>query len=121
MKHEERRIRHYLDDILLSCERIEKYVRDMQGRDFLVSDLVQDAVVRNFEVIGEASKHLLQRFPDFVDKHPELQLAVAYRLRNIVAHGYQEVDYQVVWDTVHQDLPELAQRIKACLRVMPDA
>ena len=119
MKHSVRRLHHYLADILQALQRIEKYVRDMQDEDFLVSDLVQDAVVRNFEVIGEASKHILQRFPDFVTAHPELPLASAYEMRNFVAHGYQQVDYEVVWNTVKNELPALGQQVRACLQEFP--
>lgn len=115
MKHPERRLHHYLVDILQAVERIEKYVKDMAGEDFLVSDLVQDAVVRNFEVIGEASKHIRQRFPDFVEAHPELPLVQAYEMRNFVTHGYQQVDYDVVWKTVKHDLPVLGRQVSACL------
>lgn len=115
MKHAQRRLHDYLADILQAQARIEEYIRPLDVGDFLMSHLVQDAVVRNFEIIGEASKHILQRFPDFVAAHPELPLAVAYRLRNIVAHGYHEVDYQVVWDTIRQDLPDLCKQVKACL------
>lgn len=121
MRHAERRVQHYLGDILQCCERIEKYVYDMQGEDFLVSDMVQDAVVRNFEIIGEASKHLLQRFPEFTAAHPELPLTSAYEMRNFVAHGYQHVDYEIVWTAVTRDVPELARQVKACLDSLPNA
>lgn len=118
MKHQERRLRDYLSDILQACDRIEKYVRSMEDEDFLASDLVQDAVIRNFEIIGEASKHLLQRFHDFVVAHPELPLTSAYEMRNFVSHGYQHVDYGIVWKTVRHDLPELARRVRSCLEAL---
>ncbi|CTP87170.1 HepT-like ribonuclease domain-containing protein [Xanthomonas graminis] len=120
MKHPERRLHHYLGDILNAVERIEKYVKDMQDDDFLASDLVQDAVVRNFEIIGEASKHILQRFPDFANAHSELQLVQAYEMRNFVTHGYQHVDYEVVLKTIRHDLPVLGQRIAACRSALTD-
>ena len=77
MRHPERRLLHYLQDIHQAAERIQKYVADLGDDDFLASDLIQDAVLRNFEIIGEASKHLLQRFPEFVGAHPELPLIQA--------------------------------------------
>jgi uncharacterized protein with HEPN domain len=55
---------------------------------FLASKLVQDAVIRNFEIIGEASNNIEKRFPEFVASHPELPLSSAYQMRNAVAHGY---------------------------------
>lgn len=74
MKHPERRLPQYLGDILQAIKRIRRYANGLDGSDFLASDLVQDAALRNFEIIGEASKHLLQRFPGFVAAHPELPL-----------------------------------------------
>lgn len=115
MRHPERRLEHYLGDMLQAIERITRYAGEMGGDEFLVSDLVQDAVLRNFEVIGEASKHLLQRFPEFVAAHPELPLVQAYEMRNFVTHGYQHVDLDVVWNTVKDDLPALGKRVAACV------
>lgn len=115
MKHPERRLPQYLGDILQAIRRIRRYAEGLDGNDFLASDLVQDAALRNFEIIGEASKHLLQRFPEFVAAHPELPLVQAYEMRNFVAHGYQHVDLDVVWTTIRDDLPALEQRVAACL------
>lgn len=115
MRHAERRLRDYLADIVEAQARISEYVRTVDREQFLMSHIVQDAVARNFEVIGEASKHLLQRFPDFAANHPELPLTSAYKLRNVVAHGYYEVDYEIVWNTIQQDLPELARLVRTCL------
>lgn len=120
MRHAERRLHDYLADIVQAQARIAEYVQQVDQEQFLMSHLVQDAVVRNFEVIGEASKHILQRFPDFAAAHPELPLAVAYKLRNVVAHGYHEVDYQIVWDTIWQDLPDLGRKFAACLATLPE-
>lgn len=120
MKHPERRLRHYLEDILAAAQRITRYVQGLEGDDFLASDLVQDAVIRNFEVIGEASKHVLQRFKPFAEAHPELPLVQAYEMRNFVAHGYQQVDPDVLWTTIGDDLPELERRVVACLEAFSD-
>ena len=116
MKHQDRRLLHYLQDIVEAQERIAEYVDHSDFDAFLANRMMQDAVIRNFEVIGEASKHLLQRFKAFVDAHPELPLAKAYGLRNIVTHGYHDVDFQVIWDTTRHDLPELAQQLRICLQ-----
>jgi uncharacterized protein with HEPN domain len=120
MKHAERRLRDYLADIVEAQLRIAEYVQAVDRDQFLISHFVQDAVARNFEVIGEASKHLLQRFPDFAVSHPELPLTSAYKLRNVVAHGYHEVDFEIVWDTIQQDLPALARVARACLESLPE-
>ena len=64
----------------------------MNELTFLVNKLVQDAVIRNFEVIGVASNNIEKHYPEFVVEHPELPLASAYQMRNAVAHGYFKVD-----------------------------
>ena len=83
---------YYLAHICEAIERIETYVADMDELTFLVNKLVQDAVIRNFEVIGEASNNIERHYPEFVVEHPELPLASAYQMRNAVAHGYFKVD-----------------------------
>ena len=83
---------YYLAHICEAIERIESYVADMDELTFLVNKLVQDAVIRNFEVIGEASNNIEKHYPEFVVEHPELPLASAYQMRNAVAHGYFKVD-----------------------------
>ena len=67
---------------------------------FLEDEMVQDAVIRNFEIIGEASHNIEARFPEFAQGHPELPLAFSYQMRNAVAHGYFKVDLEIVWKTL---------------------
>lgn len=73
--------------------------------------MIQDAVIRNFEIIGEASKNVERVAPEFVDAHPELPLAFAYDMRNLLAHGYYKVDVNVVWKTIERDLPYLQEQV----------
>jgi uncharacterized protein with HEPN domain len=79
---------------------------------FLDSELVQDAVVRNFEIIGEASRNIELADPGFAKAHPEIPFAFAYEMRNALAHGYFQVDLEIVWKTIEVDLPELASQIR---------
>jgi uncharacterized protein with HEPN domain len=106
------RLSDYLEHIIESIERIDDYVSDIDEVGFLKSKLVQDAVIRNFEIIGEASNNIEKRYPDFVKKHPELPLSSAYQMRNAMAHGYFKVDFEVVWKTICNDLPELYKMVK---------
>jgi uncharacterized protein with HEPN domain len=66
---------------------------------------MQDAVIRNLEIIGEASRNIERKHPDFTAAHPELPLSFAYEMRNALAHGYFKVDLAIVWKTVETDLP----------------
>ncbi|WP_205068465.1 HepT-like ribonuclease domain-containing protein [Photorhabdus bodei] len=76
---------------------------------FLNNQLVQDAVIRNFEIIGEASNNIGKHYPNFAVANPELPLSFAYLMRNALAHGYFKVDFEIVWKTIHSALQ--------CLRI----
>jgi uncharacterized protein with HEPN domain len=112
MTRDPQRLSDYLTHILEAIERIEEYVLDLDEKHFLVNKLVQDAVIRNFEVIGEASNNIEKRFPEFVVSHPELPLASAYQMRNAVAHGYFKVDFEILWKTIQRELPVLHSKLK---------
>jgi uncharacterized protein with HEPN domain len=112
MKWDPQRLPDYLNHILEAIERIEEYVSDLDEIAFLGNKLVQDAVIRNFEVIGEASNNIEKRFPEFVAAHPELPLASAYQMRNAVAHGYFQVDFEILWKTIQRDLPSLHTKVE---------
>jgi uncharacterized protein with HEPN domain len=106
------RLLDYLAHIAEAIARIMEYTEDLDEVAFLNSPMVQDAVVRNLEIIGEASNTIEKRYPGFAAAHPELPLAAAYQMRNAVAHGYFRVDYEIVWRTVRRELPELHQTVR---------
>ena len=112
MKRDPQRLSDYLNHILEAIERIEEYVSELDEMAFLGNKLVQDAVIRNFEVIGEASNNIEKRFPEFVAAHPELPLTSAYQMRNAVAHGYFQVDFEILWKTIQRDLPGLHTKVE---------
>lgn len=68
-------------------------------------------MIRNFKIIGEASRNIERVAPDFVTSHPELPLSFAYDMRNVLAHGYYKVDLGVVWKTIERDLPLLHEQV----------
>lgn len=107
MSRHPQRLLDYLEHILEAIERIKEYTQDMIEPAFLNNKLVQDAVVRNLEVIGEASRNIERHHPAFASSHPELPLVVACEMRNALAHGYFEVDMGLVWQTLQRDLPDL--------------
>lgn len=119
MSRDLQRLPDYLAHILEAIERIDRYTEDMDELAFLNNQMAQDAVVRNFEIIGEASNNIEKRYPEFAAAHPELPLVFAYQMRNAVAHGYFKVDFEIVWKTIHSNLPELCQQVKAALETMP--
>ncbi|BCR26198.1 DUF86 domain-containing protein [Aeromonas caviae] len=111
MSRDPQRLPDYLGHILEAIERIQHYVDDMDEVGFLNSKLVQDAVIRNLEVIGEASRNIERVHPEFAAAHPELPLALANDMRNALAHGYFKVDLEIVWKTIQNNLPELHAQI----------
>ncbi len=113
MSRESQRLVDYLDHILEAIGRIGSYTADLDEAAFLQSPMAQDAVIRNLEVIGEASHNIEVHFPAFAASHQELPLAFAYQMRNAVAHGYFKVDLEIVWKTVESDLPKLAMQVSA--------
>ncbi len=78
MTREQQRLTNYLGHIREAIERIFRYVEDIDEVMFLQNELAQDAVIRNVEIIGEASRNIGQRHPEFALGHPELPLAFAY-------------------------------------------
>lgn len=105
------RVIDYLTHILEAVDRIGRYVDAMSEQSFLGDEKTQDAVVRNFEILGEAAHNVEKFHSAFAQTHADVPWAVMYTMRNRVAHGYFEVDYELVWKTISADLPEIRQRV----------
>ena len=116
MRREAARLADCLDHIVQAIDRIQRYVVQLDENSFLRNELIQDAVIRNLEVTGEASRSIETRFPEFASAHPELPLAFAYQMRNAVSHGYFKVDMSIVWRTVHGDLLGFKEAVLAAAR-----
>ena len=99
--------RVYLAQILERIERIERFTA--RGREsFFADPLIQDAVIRNFEVIGEATK----RVPDDLRRlHPQVPWRSLSAFRDVLIHQYEGVSLHGVWDVVENHLPPLKQAI----------
>ncbi len=121
MSRDVQRLHDYLAHIIQAIWRIHHYTEDTDEVDFLQNELLQDAVIRNIEIIGEASNNIEKHFAKFAKSHPELPLAFAYEMRNAVAHGYFKVDLEVVWKTIQNDLPELELQTKGALQQLIDS
>jgi uncharacterized protein with HEPN domain len=102
----------YLEHILEAIRRINRYTDDMVEHVFLENQLVQDAVIRNLENIGEAAHNIERYHVDFAATHSEVPWSDIYLMRNRVSHGYFTVDLEIVWKTIEKDLPELQQQIQ---------
>ena len=94
----------YIEDILDAISKIEKYTKGLTRSKFQKNTLVIDAVVKNLEVIGEASK----RIPIAIKNEiPSIQWKKIVGLRNILIHEYAGIDKDIVWDIIEHKLPEL--------------
>ena len=115
MKHPER-VLDYLEHIVQAIERATRYVEplDTAGAQ-RQSEQIQDAVVRNIEIIGEAAGRIQRMDPGFVAIHSELPWMEMRGIRNKVIHEYFDMDWNIVWSTVKHDLPPLKAQIEAVL------
>jgi uncharacterized protein with HEPN domain len=103
--------RVYLAHIMECIQKIERFTRG--GREhFLEDELTQDAVLRNFEVIGEAAKRLDE---EYRASHPEIPWRAIAGLRDVLIHQYEGVEIIKVWAIVEKDLPGLKQSIAGLL------
>lgn len=103
--------RVYLAHILECAQKIERYTKGGE-RKFLKDTMTQDAVIRNFEIIGEAAK----RVPDaYRRRHPEILWRLMAGFRDVLIHAYEGIDLKRVWSIVRYDLPKVKNAIEAIL------
>ena len=105
----------YLGHILTAIERVALYTDRIDEAEFTSNLQVQDAVLRNIEVMGEAARNVQRVAPDLVRAHADIPWAAMVAMRNRLTHGYMTVDLPLVWKTAREDLPILAQSIAALL------
>jgi uncharacterized protein with HEPN domain len=101
-----------IGDILESIARIKKYTRGYSFNDFEEDEKTVDSVLRNLEIIGEASRHVPKNVKA---RHPDLPWQEMNTMRNIVIHEYHGVNLRIIWTTINLDLPPLVRRLKQIL------
>ncbi len=121
MSRDQQRLKAYLEHIIEAIGRIEQYIEDIDELEFIGNELIQDAVIRNLEVIGEVSRNIEKHYPDYAKKHSEVPFSLAYEMRNAVAHGYFKIDYEVVWKTLERDIPEFEKNILLLLEAFKES
>jgi len=103
----------YLEDIQTAMNRISEYIYDFTFIDFKKDYKTVDAVIRNFEIIGEASKNIPN---EFKEKYTDIPWSEMYLLRNRVSHEYFGIDYEIIWDIASNYLPENKLQIDEILK-----
>ncbi len=98
----------YLGHIRDAIEKIESYTGDVSYEQFLSNSMIIDAVVRQLEIIGEASNNLSE---DFRKNYAQVPFRDIIDMRNILIHGYAGVNDKIVWDTCKKNLPDLKKFI----------
>jgi uncharacterized protein with HEPN domain len=99
-----------LEDILDACLKIQSYTRNLAFEEFEENEMIIDAVIRNFEIIGEAATRLPD---DFKDAHPEIDWHRIRGFRNRIVHDYFGVDLSILWKIKNESLPNLIKQIQS--------
>lgn len=98
----------YLQDILQAIENIKRFTTGLTFSQFESDDMRYFAVIHMLEIIGEAANKLST---NFLATHPNFPAKQAVEMRNILIHGYDEIDLQIVWQTIQTDLPDLKKHV----------
>jgi uncharacterized protein with HEPN domain len=106
------RDRVYVVDMLEAARLAIQYSAGKNERDFLADAQCQDAVIRRFEIIGEAARRISNPFRL---RHPEIPWTEMIGMRNLLIHEYDDVDLRIVWQTVIVELPKLVVQLEALL------
>lgn len=94
----------YIADIIDSSNKILDYISNYSYEDYFSNQLIQDAVVRRLIIIGEAVNRLSD---DFKTAYPDIPWQIIKGFRNVLVHEYDSLDYDLIWETINNELPKL--------------
>jgi uncharacterized protein with HEPN domain len=98
----------YIKHILDAIHRVEEYTQNIEYKDFIENHLIQDGVIRQIEIIGEAVKRLSN---EIREKYTDVPWKDIVGMRNKLIHNYFGVDVDAVWETVKKDIPVLKKKL----------
>jgi len=108
MSEQKRDFLLFLEDVLTSIEKIERYTKDAAFDDFSVNEMAVDAVLRNFEIIGEAVKKIPE---ELKNRYPDVAWKEAAGFRDVLIHEYFGLDLEAVWDTLRTNIPPFKKQV----------
>lgn len=101
----------YLKHMRVAAHDACSFAQGLSRQEFFDDKRTQQAVVMSLVIIGEAATKIMDCHPDFVHAHPEVPWRSMRGMRNRIAHGYFEINLDVVWDTVQTALPQLLRQL----------
>ena len=117
---ENHRLPDYLDHIQQAAADACSVAQGLIKDDFLADKRTQQAVIMSLIIIGEAATKVMDGYAEFTQAHPEVPWRSMRNMRNRMAHGYFDIDLNVVWDTVQEWLPELLKHLPVARRDADD-
>lgn len=113
MNAKQHRLRYadYLEHMLEAVQLARSYGEGLSKAEFIEDKKTQQAIILNLLVIGEAASQIATEYPDFAGRYPEFPWKQMRGMRNRMAHGYFEINLDIVWDTVQRSLPALEQQL----------
>lgn len=112
-----KQLRHldYVQHMLEATVQARSYVEGMSKEQFIADPKTQDAVILKLLFLGEAATKVMTDAPDFVALHPEVPWKEMRGMRNRMAHGYFDINLDIVWGTVSTSLPDLEPKLRQVL------
>lgn len=114
------RLPDYLDHIQQAATDACSFVEGLGKDDFLTDKRTQQAVIMNFIIIGEAATKVMEGHAEFTQAHPGVPWRGMRNMRNRMAHGYFDINLDVVWETVQEWLPALLKQLPAVRQAAND-
>ncbi len=109
----EARLPDYIDHIRQAAEDACGFIAGLSREAFLADKRTQQAVIMSLIIIGEAATRVMDRHAGFVERHPEIPWRSMRGMRNRIAHGYFDINLDLVWETVQTALPALLEGLSA--------
>ena len=115
------RLPDYLDHIQQAAANAYSFAKGLTKDDFLADKRTQQAVIMSFIIIGEAATKVMDGYAEFIQAHAEVPWRSMRNMRNRMAHGYFDIDLDIVWETVQEWLPALLKQLPAVRQDADDA